>query len=403
MTLTVGSTFSGIGVFDKAFQDSGMDVRWQVEKDKYCIQTLERHFPDIQREEDIHGVGKHNLAKVDIICGGFPCQDLSVAGKREGLAGDRSGLWFEFHRLIQELRPEWVVIENVVGLLSSNKRRDFAVLLGGLTGLLPTIPDGGWGTAGVAAGPYYKVAYRVLDSRHFGVPQRRRRVFIVGHFTDGRAAEVLFESDCLSRSPEPGAEARKTVGTLSGSGAGTSRTGNVRSELDMLVLGSVYHENISGDVTPDNSARALRSGGSHSYQFTMDRARTYRMVRSDHIVEDSVSPSLAARDGKSGQMLVVTGSEDAVGIDGRNFNIVRPEGISSTLQADGASGHAVARTDIGVRRLTPLECERLQGLEDGWTDDHSDAQRYKQTGNAVTYNVVRWLADRIQRVQEKYN
>ena len=156
-----GSLFSGIDGFGLAFMRCGMQCEWQVEIDDKCRDVLRRHF-DAEVYADVRTVGKHNLKPVDLICGGFPCQDLSVAGRREGLAGERSGLWFEFARIIDELEPQWVVIENVPGLLSINKGADFAVIIQWL------------------AQRGYGVCWRVLDSQYFGVPQRRRRVFIVG-------------------------------------------------------------------------------------------------------------------------------------------------------------------------------------------------------------------------------
>jgi DNA (cytosine-5)-methyltransferase 1 len=130
----------------------------QVEIDKAAQAVLRRHFPNAQLHSDITTVSGGDLGPaVDVLCGGFPCQDVSVAGRRAGLAGARSGLWHEFHRILGEARPRWVVIENVPGLLSSNRGRDFATILRGL------------GDIG------YCVAWRVLDSQYFGVPQRRLR------------------------------------------------------------------------------------------------------------------------------------------------------------------------------------------------------------------------------------
>src|SRR3990167_2286118 len=129
MSLTFGSLFTGIGGFDLAMTRHGMICKWQVEIDPKCQELLSQKWPYVERHLDVRAVGKRNLETVDLICGGFPCQDLSVAGKREGLAGERSGLWFEFARVIDELEPKWAVIENVPGLLSSAKERDFALLL----------------------------------------------------------------------------------------------------------------------------------------------------------------------------------------------------------------------------------------------------------------------------------
>src|SRR5690625_1755314 len=167
-----------------------MQVKWQVEIDSQARQGLAHHWPEVQRFEDVTNVGRSNLPKVDVLVGGFPCQDLSVAGRRAGLAGERSGLWWQFHRIISELAPRWVVIENVPGLLSSSSGRDLGIILGALGKL-----GYGW-------------AYRVLDAQWFGVAQRRRRVFIVGHAGDRAApATVLFEPNRRTWDPPPRREA----------------------------------------------------------------------------------------------------------------------------------------------------------------------------------------------------
>lgn len=199
---TFGSLFSGVGGIDLGLHRAGFDCRWQVEIDEYRRRVLERHFPGVPRYTDVRAVGgehaarsegaqsdrgnlrRDNLDAVDLIAGGFPCQDISIAGKRAGLAGARSGLFHEFARILGELCPTWLLVENVPGLLNSNEGRDFAVVLG-------TLGDLGYG-----------VAWRVLDSRFFGVPQRRRRVFIVGHLGAPCPPEVLFESEGGAGDPE---------------------------------------------------------------------------------------------------------------------------------------------------------------------------------------------------------
>ncbi len=213
---TVGSLFSGVGAFEIAFGRAGMTTVWQSEIDRQCLEVLAHHWPDVEQLGDVRNVGRSSRT-VDLICGGFPCTDLSVAGKRKGLAGEQSGLWFEFHRVLEELKPRWCVIENVTGLLSSGERRDFAIILQGLAEL------------------GYLSAWRVFDAQYAGVAQRRRRVFIVGYSGDGRAAEVLFESTGRAWDPPPSREKRQTVAAISASGAGTSRTGNERTEAQMLV------------------------------------------------------------------------------------------------------------------------------------------------------------------------
>lgn len=183
------STFSGIGGIDAGLDAAGWQCVGQVEIDDYCTRVLERHWPGLPRWRDIRTVTGDEIRRrcgpVDLICGGFPCVDVSVAGKRAGLAGARSGLFFEFARLVGELRPPWLLVENVVGLLSSAGGRDFAAVLHAL------------GSLG------YGLAWRLCDSRYWGVPQRRRRLFLVGRARGPVPFEVLFEPTGRRRHPAP--------------------------------------------------------------------------------------------------------------------------------------------------------------------------------------------------------
>ena len=188
--ITGVSLFAGVGGFDLAMQRNGVKVVASVEIDKHCQKVLSHQFPDAKIFDDVTTVKGSDLIaagfqpSTGIITGGFPCQDLSVAGKRAGLAGERSGLFWEIARIVEETQSEYFLIENVPGLLSSNKGRDFGVVIG-------TMADLG-----------YSIGWRVLDAQYFGVPQRRRRVFIVGRrsSSDG-VAEVLFESKGLRGNP----------------------------------------------------------------------------------------------------------------------------------------------------------------------------------------------------------
>ena len=186
--LTGVSLFAGVGGFDLAMQRNGVKVVASVEIDSKCNDVLARHFPDAKQFTDVTTVKGEDLINAGfnpskgIITGGFPCQDLSVAGKRAGLAGARSGLFWEIARIVEETQTEYFILENVPGLLSSNEGKDFGVVLG-------TMADLG-----------YSVGWRVLDAQHFGVPQRRRRVFVVGRrATSGGVAEILFKSEGLRR------------------------------------------------------------------------------------------------------------------------------------------------------------------------------------------------------------
>jgi len=222
--LTGVSLFAGVGGFDLAMQRQGVKVVASVEIDKNCNQVLAQHFPDATQFTDVTTVKGEDLINAGftpstgIITGGFPCQDLSVAGKRAGLAGERSGLFWEIARLVEETQTEYFIIENVPGLLSSNNGADFGVVIG-------TMADLG-----------YSLGWRVLDAQHFGVPQRRRRVFIVGRRTpDTSVAEILFKSEGLRRDPSQSNQARQgTTGNANQSvalGSGKSIANCIPAEL----------------------------------------------------------------------------------------------------------------------------------------------------------------------------
>lgn len=165
--MNVGSLFAGIGGFDLGFERAGMRVSWQVEQDPFCRAVLARHFPEAVRFEDVREVGAQNLCPVDLLCGGFPCQDLSPAGRGAGLDGARSGLWSEFARIVRELRPRYVVVENVPALLTGKGKRWDRAPVGRVLGDL------------AEAG--YDAEWARLSAREFGAPHLRRRVWIVAY------------------------------------------------------------------------------------------------------------------------------------------------------------------------------------------------------------------------------
>ena len=216
--LTVVSLFDGIGGFLLAFQRAGAQLVASVEIDQAAAAVSKRHFPKVHQFEDVTKVSGDDLRSVGfvpergIITAGWPCQDLSIAGRRAGLDGERSGLWWHVARLLDETRARWFVGENVPGLLSSNGGRDMGAVVGSLAEL------------------GYGVSYRILDAQFFGVPQRRRRVFFVGHLGEPwpASAEVLFECQSgagdFAEGREAGQEAAGTVvvgaGVVSRSGGG---------------------------------------------------------------------------------------------------------------------------------------------------------------------------------------
>ncbi len=367
--LTAGSLFSGIGGLDKGLEQAGFKVGWQVEIDEYATRVLEKHWPDVTRFRDVREHGVNNLKPVDLICGGFPCTDVSVAGRRAGLAGKQSGLWWEFHRIIAELAPRWIVIENVAGLLSSGNRQDMGAIIGAL------------GKLG------YMGAYRVLDAQYFGVAQRRRRVFIVGYLGDGRAAEVLFERKSSAWDPAPSREKeQKNAATLTrGSSAsrGVNPPGRRREDDVNLVV-----------ATP--IARPLVASGTNHYDPSQQTYVAYG-VSENQRAEVRLTPysrQIATGGGKPGQGYpCVAFANVADGSSARNATDLVPP----LTNRHGDPGSVAGL--LGVRRLTPVECERLQGFPDHWTAGQSDSARYRQLGNAVCVPVAQWLGERIIATQ----
>ena len=167
--LTVGSLFAGIGGIDLGFERAGFETAWQVEINPYCRKVLAKHFPNAERFEDVRECGAHNLRPVDVIAGGFPCQDISNAGKRAGINGERSGLWREFHRIISELRPRFVLVENVAALLSPIKR-DRWIEPAPISRVLGDLAEIG-----------YDAEWQVISAADLGAPHLRERVWIIAY------------------------------------------------------------------------------------------------------------------------------------------------------------------------------------------------------------------------------
>lgn len=453
-----GSLFSGVGGFDLGFERAGMKCEWQVEFDKNCQNILRKHWSETELFDDVRTVGKHNLKPVDVICGGFPCQDVSIAGKRAGLAGERSGLWHEFARIIDELEPSWVVIENVPGLLSSNRGRDFATVIRWL------------------AQRGYGVAWRILDSQHFGVAQRRRRVFIVGSFGNGSAAEILFESNGVRWDTEKGRKTGKgTAGTFTiRTGSEGGGKGYLGLDDGAMALGgqpqwvnqvTTHRMTAFGEYSDDGKAGAVKArdykdatdliaydihqnddrrkdrpnGGLYvnktdtSLTLSTGQGKSKTIVLNDQggsqmSVTENVSAKLRSQE--HGHQPIVMAYENhpndsritetgdisqqltsRMGTGGGNVPLVQVIGHSggetlkfnekvNTLNAQSGSETTAMFNGVmasGVRRLTPTECERLQGFSDGWTDGQADSHRYKQMGNAVTVNVAEWIGKRINQ------
>lgn len=343
------SLFAGIGGTDLAFERAGVPTTAAVEIDPSCRRLLQARFPTTELYEDVREVTGRELRGADgpvgVLSGGWPCQDVSVAGRRAGLAGERSGLFSEFARLADECGARWVVGENVPGLLTSNGGRDLAYVLDTLVEL------------------GYCVAFRTLDARYFGVPQRRRRLVIVGRLGDEWRApgEVLALQEGVRGDPPARAAPWTDVAALTANGVGTCGADDNQAQAGHLVFVKT-HRAVSAE---DNEIWRLD-----------DVVPTLNVFDQG----DSRAVALAVQ-------LPIAFSHTHV-LDEQASSVVAP-----TIMAGAAKQGAVA-TDA-VRRLTPLECERLQGFPDHWTEGFSDSTRYRMLGNAVAVPVFTWLARRL--------
>ena len=342
--------------------------------DPFPRAVLSHHYPDIPLHGDFTTIGEDDYGSIELLVGGTPCQSFSIAGLRGGMDDDRGNLALEYLKLAQRKRPEWLVWENVPGVLSSNGGRDFGAFLGALAHI------------------GYGFAYRVLDAQYFGVAQRRRRVFVIGYRGDWRrAAAVLFEPESLCRDTPPSREKAKDIAPTVVAGPPFSRTGNERVECDALVVGAL-------DTECGLTRQTHQSLADNRHYVTTARMRGF----GDYECDDTAS-ALKARDYKDATDLVSYGLRN--GHTAANGIGIQQE-RTHTLEATGSS-HAVASPNMAVRRLTPIECERLQGFPDHHTNvpyrgkpEAPDTQRYKAIGNSMAVPVMRWIGQRIALVDQ---
>lgn len=398
--LRVGSVCSGVGGFELGLHraDSRFDLQWLCEKIEQRRTILRRHWPEVPIHDDITELDPDALEPIDLLVGGTPCQDLSVAGKRGGLEGERSGLFWHFIRLRNSLVPRWTVWENVPGALSSNDGMDFALVLGAFVGAQCHVPADGWGRSGVAAGPWGGCVWRTLNSQHFGVPQRRHRVFVVGRLGGMVPTEVLLERRGGEGNPAPRQQTRPRAPGDAGSepkGAGSVGTpGGVAQSLTTRFgnSGPDLPDAEGGWLVSDQPdvAEPLLQGGESSYRIGAEEAangflqvapaltkRYHKGVPSDGddavVLEapDTAAPLTRGSAASKGVSEPGRRQEDDVNlVAAQGFDGTQDTTIHDELSPTGGEGTAapmVFEEKTQVRRLTPTECERLQGFPDGWT------------------------------------
>ncbi len=414
------SLFSGIEAASVAWAPLGWRPLAFAEVDAFPSAVLRERFPSVPNLRDVTKVNWRGFVKdfgrPDVLVGGSPCQSFSIAGTRTGLGG-ASGLMWEYVRAVREVRPRWLLWENVPGALSSTHGEDFGCLLRSLDAL------------------GYGLAWRVLDAQFFGVAQRRERVFLVGRLGDpGGPCQVLFEPDCLSWNPPQGREKRKELAAAAGrvptcagfkhsAGSGENGVGHEEESCNTLLCmtdtqthssvtddgtcGTVtshamkdapvvatVHQNQEGAVTvTEGMAGTLTSGSSVSRQQLVAFAQNTRdevRVQGDGTLSGALSASPGMK-----QTTYVCMADD-------NANAAVDVECCGTLKCGGGAPQVARR--MSVRRLMPRECERLQGFPDDWTripwrgrpaEECPDGPRYKAIGNSMAVPVMRWLGERI--------
>lgn len=451
--MRVATCFSGIGAPECAWNDLGWDFIWTSEIEPFPSAVLKHHHPTVPNLGDINNVHKYaksikrKFGPIDLICGGSPCQSFSIAGLRKGMDDPRGNLALVYLGVIDRFKPRWIVWENVPGVLTSNSGRDFEAFITALEQI------------------GYSFAWRIMDAQYFGVPQRRRRVFVVGHLGDWRrAAAVLFEPQGMSRNIAESQGQKEIVATLTGGGS-TERSHGKRSGSDRVTQTLLGGNRGNGGYSYDDipitvstldasyahtqwaSGQDLNHGHSHLIAHTLRgegfdasedgtgrglplifggnntsgaikvhpalnaaKSGSRRMdFESEAFIFQSkqsatqagipgqISPSLDRSKSEGLAVFNIRGREDGANIE------IDPDNLCSLRASSGGSSRSYLSTP-GVRRITPIEAERLQGFPDDYTNiiyrgkKAADGPRYKSIGNSMAVPVMKWIGERIKFV-----
>lgn len=400
--LTLGSLFDGSGGFPLAAIKTGIKPLWASEVEPFPIRVTQKKLPQVKHLGDIKDIDGSEIEPVDIISFGSPCQDLSIAGKRAGLVGEKSNLFYEAIRVIKEMRcknngkyPRYLLWENVPGAFSSNKGEDFRCVLEEITRIKDSTVKlsrpSRWQSAGEILEDDFSLAWRVLDAKYYGVPQRRRRIFLVADFDGGSSREILFEQKSLSGDTSEGCEKgkrntraikegfNKTI-CLNDQGGErmdfySDESGTLRASGGIAPFVFENHSQDSRYKGPLKETQTLASnlgqGGNNQPFVVYDIRQTSENTKNErhNIYECDVSRTIDTSGNtptrNQGGVAIV---EDIYTMSKNSHFTKADKNISSSLVATDYKDPPLVNQRL-IRRLTPKECGRLQGFPDYWCDN----------------------------------
>ena len=390
------SLCSGIEAATVAWHPLGWEAVAYSEIERFPSEVLAHHYPHTPNLGDMTKFKEWtNVSNVDLLVGGTPCQSFSVAGLRKGLDDPRGNLMLTYLAIADKYRPRWLVWENVPGVLSSNGGKDFGVFLGAL------------GELG------YGFAYRILDAQYFGVAQRRRRVFVVGYLGDWRAAAaVLFERHSLSGHPAPSREKREDPAKCLTRGAGQ----RYDFETEDLIPAYGIPGNWIGRK-PENGGNATEP--MHDIAPCLTKADQHGVAQAIPLDAMTIQGRPGDVNNRMGMGIGNPGDPSFTLTKAHSHAVAQPiclmdqggsvmnieNNMTGTLRRETHGHEPIVMQAMAVRRLTPTECERLQGFPDNYTDIKSkskptpDGPRYKALGNSMAVPVMAWIGQRIQEVE----
>ena len=349
------SLFAGVGGFDLALERAGHECVYANEWDKYCKIIYDKHFKIKLDGRSITEVTTDEIPDHDLLVGGFPCQSFSIAGKRGGFGDTRGTMFFEIARILQAKKPRLFILENVKGLLSHDNGATFKTIITTLTEL------------------GYDLQWQVLNSKNFGVPQNRERVFIIGHLR-GTSRPKVFPIGQGYRTNENKGILAHTLNASDWRGANRNQ-----QQTTIRQLNNPTHSNdrVYGADGISPTLNTMQGGMRQPKIYPMQWRRT-------------------AKGKETRKQNQIDGKDYTPFSDGCREVVPNPDKkVIGTITAQAIAKDSLLGNEHQIRRLTPLECERLQGFPDNWTEGVSDTQRYKMMGNAVTVNVVEYIIKNI--------